>query len=196
MHPWTAIIAPVKHPSISTSAFSSNQNRLVTGFDIYHSLRYLMSPRKSKQGALVFGAGIPNWSYNIFQHSVSTERSCSDAKIPIRYCPCASERSDLSPNFYVGHSEQPLEPTLIHYDMKTARFKAKKLFGVKEITDDQSKYEVSLHKYPPSPHCNSTIGSYVNEDMLQYSWELIHNITSLYPGSKVSGGIFVSYRYV
>jgi hypothetical protein len=42
--------------------------------------------------------------------------------------------------------------------------------------------------------CNATITSYIDEQILQESWELVENITSLYPGSEVSGGIFLYPR--
>ena len=39
------------------------------------------------------------------------------------------------------------------------------------------------------PMCNATLSTYIDEEMLQDSWEMIERITSLYPGSDVSGGI-------
>jgi hypothetical protein len=80
MRPFTAIIAPAKHPSLSIEQFASNQDRLATGFDIYHSIRYLMSAfNKSK---LLFDSGIPRWSYNLFRESIPLTRGCKEAKIP------------------------------------------------------------------------------------------------------------------
>ncbi len=85
MHPFTAIIAPAKHPSLSIEQFASNQNRLATGFDIYHSIRYLMSAslneEKEKSG-LLFDYGIPRWSYNLLRQSIPLNRNCEMAKIP------------------------------------------------------------------------------------------------------------------
>ena len=84
MHPWTAIIAPSTHQSLSIPSLASNQNRLVTGFDLYNSIRYLMSPTASqnKQKTHLFDSGIPRWSYNLFQQTIPYGRNCQDAKIP------------------------------------------------------------------------------------------------------------------
>ena len=85
MHPWTAIIAPANHQSLSREAFAANQNKLATGFDMYHSIRYLMSPslvqKTDSKNSLLFDAGIPRWSHNLF-HEVIPSRNCKDAKIP------------------------------------------------------------------------------------------------------------------
>eukprot|EP00571_Detonula_confervacea_P000538 CAMPEP_0172318456 /NCGR_PEP_ID=MMETSP1058-20130122/34927_1 /TAXON_ID=83371 /ORGANISM="Detonula confervacea, Strain CCMP 353" /LENGTH=1694 /DNA_ID=CAMNT_0013033295 /DNA_START=295 /DNA_END=5379 /DNA_ORIENTATION=+ len=197
MHPWTAIIAPAYHPSLSTGPFSSNQNMLVTGFDIYHSIRYLMSPNK-KQNSLLFDAGIPRWSYNLFQQKIPSGRNCQDAKIPKEFCPCMDERSDMAPSFYVGHSERPgklLPLPELRYDWRTMRFAAPRLPGLLLPKNKQIKYDVSFNEENMlPPRCNATLGSYIDDAMLQDSWRLIGNITSLYPGSDVSGGIFLYPR--
>jgi hypothetical protein len=41
------------------------------------------------------------------------------------------------------------------------------------------------------PMCNATLSTYIDEEMLRDSWEMIELITSLYPGSDVSGGIML-----
>lgn len=94
MHPWTAIIAPVSHIQTSQSidTIASNQDKLVTGFDLYHSIRYLMSPFKDKNKA----EGLPPWSYNLLTQSIPNSRNCKDARIPIIFCPCINERTDMT----------------------------------------------------------------------------------------------------
>ncbi|KAL7552327.1 hypothetical protein ACHAWF_015555 [Thalassiosira exigua] len=200
MNPWTAIIAPQNHQSFSIEPFSSNQNRLVTGFDIYQSIRYLMSPslakQKNEQRVPLFDAGIPQWSYNLFQESIPLSRNCQEAKIPREFCPCTEERSDLAPSFYVGHSEQKkydLEPEL-KYDWKSEKFAARKLPGLLLPLDQQYKYDVQPNRNVSIPRCNQTLDSYVDENMLRDSWGMIDKITELYPGSDVSGGIFLYQR--
>jgi hypothetical protein len=98
MNPWTAIISPAQDLSSEIlSNLAWNQGRLVTGFDLYHSIRYLMTPFKDKNEA----AGIPPWSYNIFQESIPAKRNCKTAKIPIQFCPCKDERSDIGGTYSV-----------------------------------------------------------------------------------------------
>lgn len=85
MRPFTTILAPTKHPILSIEQFASNQDRLATGFDIYHSIRYLMSASISadqKESKLLFDSGIPRWSYNLFRESIPLTRGCKEAKIP------------------------------------------------------------------------------------------------------------------
>ena len=198
MQPWTAIISPASHQSLSIGPFSSNQNNLVTGFDIYHSLRYLMSPLLTggnyEQGSALFSAGIPPWSYNLFHHVIPQSRNCRDAKIPKEFCPCIIERRDMVPNFYIGYSEKVFAETTMQYDWTTMRFIPHKLPGVSRMKDKQRKYNVRFNKYVQAPKCNSTIDSYIDEKMLQDSWQLIENITAIFPNSSVSGGVFLYPR--
>ena len=81
MHPWTAVIAPANDQSLSIEHFSSNQDRLVTGFDIYNSIRYLMSPDNNQKSHMA-DAGVPSWSYNLFEQAIPLTRNCRDSKIP------------------------------------------------------------------------------------------------------------------
>ena len=103
----------------------------------------------------------------------------------------------MAPSFHVGHSEQSDRKLLLpplSYDWRTTRFAATKLPGLLVPRKTQSKYDVSFNRNMLSPRCNATLGSYIDEGMLQESWRLIHNITSLYPGSDVSGGLFLYPR--
>lgn len=198
MHPWTAIIAPAKLQTLSIGPFSSNQKRLTTGFDIYHTIRSLMSPVAKGNGhnSLFFDSGIPRWSYNLFQQTIPSTRNCQDAKIPKEFCPCLDERNDMAPSYYVGYSEQTGKLRLpeLKYDWMKNRFAAPKLPGYL-VPKAQSKYlDMSFNRNVLSPRCNATLGFYVDEAMLDDSWQLIHNITSQFPGSDVSGGIFLYKR--
>ena len=104
----------------------------------------------------------------------------------------------MTPSFYVGHSEDSgneLPMPMLRYDWRTNKFAAPKLPGVIVQKDTETKYEVQYNeKIVPPTSCNVTIGSYIDEDMLHDSWQLIDNITSLYPGSDISGGIFLYKR--
>lgn len=78
-----------------------------------------MSPSIKKKSSLI-DAGIPPWSYNLFQKTIPANRNCKDAKIPIQFCPFIDERKDMSPSFYVGHSEETMKSRLpmpaLNYD--------------------------------------------------------------------------------
>ncbi len=103
----------------------------------------------------------------------------------------------MAPSFYVGHSEQTdrkLALPLLSYDWRTKQFVATKLPGMLTPRITQSKYDVRFNKVVLQPRCNATLSTYIDEGMLKESWELVHNITSLYPESDVSGGIFLYPR--
>ena len=195
MHPWTSIIGPADHDSLSIEQFASNQDKLITGFDLYHSIRYLMTPSKNK--SVLLDGGIPPWSHNVFKQPIPVNRNCRDAKIPKEFCPCTAERSDMAPSFYVGHSQQEIKKyplTLLTYDWKSHQFAAPKLPG-RMTQKTEIKYDdVALNRNVIAPSCNATIGSYINEKMLQDSWGIIDNITALFPAADVSGGIFLYPR--
>ena len=219
MNPWTAIIAPVRHihTSQSIDTIASNQDKLVTGFDLYHSIRHLMKPFKDRSKAV----GIPTWSYNLLTESIPSKRNCKDARIPKGFCPCKDERIDIagtyissthlciavssiprlilcynqSASFYVGFSErlQLYGKPNLRYDWETKQFIPLRPVGV------ESQKLKAKHVVKPNPpiiqiECNATLDQYINEDMLIESWNMIENITALYPGSEVSGGIFLYPR--
>lgn len=115
------------------------------------------------------------------------------------FCPCIDERSDMAPSFYVGHSEQMMSKypmPMLNYDWRETRlFVAPRLPGKLVTKETKSKYDVAYNKVVLPPRCNATsLASYIDEEMLHDSWNLIHNITLLYPGSDVSGGIFLYPR--
>eukprot|EP00956_Cyclotella_meneghiniana_P022772 scaffold43433_cov74-Cyclotella_meneghiniana.AAC.6 len=193
MNPWTAIIAPVRHihTSQSMDTIASNQDKLVTGFDLYHSIRHLMKPFKDRSKAV----GIPTWSYNLLTESIPSKRNCKDARIPKGFCPCKDERIDMAASFYIGFSErlQPYGKPNLRYDWETKQFIPLRPVGV------ESQKLMAKHVVKPNPpiiqiECNATLDQYINEDMLIESWNMIENITALYPGSEVSGGIFLYPR--
>jgi len=106
MNPWNNMIVPSKYLTVS---LAENQKRLVTGFDLYHTLRRLMMPLNSNEddnSKISPLNGVPKWSYDLIRSTVPTSRSCSDARIPKRFCPCMNERQDLGNYFGVGFAEQ------------------------------------------------------------------------------------------
>lgn len=190
MHPWTTILAPADLAHLSIESLASNQDRLVTGFDIYNSMRSIMSQETTDL------IGIPPWSYDLLQDIIPSERSCVDAKIPSEFCPCIMARSDMAPSFYIGHSEQPNKyhvPGLI-YDRKSQAFIPRKPNGILSPAPERSFVMKPQHREVTKPLCNTTLDSYINQEVLRESWEMIENITSRYNGAEVSGGIFLYPR--
>ncbi len=152
-----------------------------------------MSPRNTKNYErkdinVLFNAGIPPWSFNIFRDSIPTSRNCTDAKIPIDFCPCTSGRIDLNPNFYVGHSEKKLPHPELEYDLNSTKFKAKKSFG----TSRSTLLERPIINYKDTSttlNCKSTlsIDEYVDKKVLV----LIDEITMPYKTLGKSEGIIL-----
>ncbi len=104
----------------------------------------------------------------------------------------------MAPGFYVGHSEQfnvkKYNLPLLDYDWNKQKFVASTLPG-RLVPKKQSKYDVAFNRNVPTPVCNTTfLDRYINTGMLEESWQLIKNITSLHPGSDVSGGIYLYPR--
>ena len=90
MHPWTTLVVPERNSKLSLDLLPLYQDRLITGFGIYNTMRHLMVP--ATKSDLI---GIPPWSYNLLQQTVQAKRSCLAAKIPPALCPCNKERNDM-----------------------------------------------------------------------------------------------------
>lgn len=104
----------------------------------------------------------------------------------------------MAPGFHVGHSEQfhlkKYNLPMLDYDWNRHKFVAPTLPG-RLVPKKQSKYEVVLNRNVQPPVCNTTsLGHYIDTDMLEESWQIINNITSLHPGADVSGGIYLYPR--
>jgi hypothetical protein len=111
MNPFNTLIVPEGLNGLSLKSLFSNQERLVTGFDLYHTLRGILTPSlnqttpKGKKEMNGLKGDLKKWSYNLLAVEVPDIRTCKDARIPYTFCPCIQERFDLMPYFYVGHSE-------------------------------------------------------------------------------------------
>jgi len=97
--PWTQIIIPEKLAGDSLRVLTTNQERLATGYDLYHTFRELMSSEDV--------APLPDWSYNLFRQEIPNDRSCKDAKIPGDFCPCEGPGLDRAPHFGVCNVFEP-----------------------------------------------------------------------------------------
>ena len=80
--PWLEILVP-QDLVLSKKAFFSNQGRMVTGYDLYKTMRYLMSDRTNP---LSVGQGIPDWSVDIIAEEIDRDRTCEEAKADPSLC--------------------------------------------------------------------------------------------------------------
>ena len=79
-HPWTEVLVP-EDLVLSKSALFNNQARMLTGFDLYHTMRSLMSDRTAS-----LEGGIPEWSFDILAKEISKTRTCEEAKVDPELC--------------------------------------------------------------------------------------------------------------
>jgi hypothetical protein len=106
--PWTQIIVPKNLQGVSLESLFANQNKLATGFDLYRTLRELMAFGKDESSAQSSSeAAIPEWSFNLLKTVVPDDRTCTDAKIPVDFCPCEGQGPDRPPNFGVCNPFDP-----------------------------------------------------------------------------------------
>jgi len=80
-HPWTEILVP-EDLVLSKSALFNNQARMLTGFDLYRTIRSLLSDRNAASSE----HGIPNWSFDILAKEISKNRTCEEAKVDPELC--------------------------------------------------------------------------------------------------------------
>merc|ERR1711862_1064633 len=130
MRPFFNLIVPENLKfHLSLDSLFTNQDKLVTGYDLYNTLRSIMTPRLKDGKHLIkhkkdYRNGIPTWSFNLLQEAVPNNRTCQDAKVPKEFCPCTEERTDLMPYFYVGQSEKlsEMNDAKLYFDDKKKWF--------------------------------------------------------------------------
>lgn len=107
LKPWTQIIVPKDLPGIDLKALKVNQKRLLTGFDLYHTLRVLMASNNDKAAGSKdkFIPSLPDWSHNIMTTEIPWNRSCKDAKVPLDYSPF--EGNKFVPTFGICNKFEP-----------------------------------------------------------------------------------------
>ena len=93
--PWTEVIVPESLSGISLEALKNNQERMASGFDIYRTLRDLMSTR-SENAKL---PTIPSWSINLLTTEIPEHRTCAEGKIPFELCRNENEKTYIAPSF-------------------------------------------------------------------------------------------------
>ena len=82
--PWTEILVP-EDLVASKEALFVNQHRMTTGFDLYHTMRSIISrSNKAQQGK--DNEGVPHWSFDLLSETVPLTRTCEDAKVDLELC--------------------------------------------------------------------------------------------------------------
>lgn len=101
-HPWSNVLFHESFNDISIDALVTNQDRLVTGYDLYKTLIGLIDGSFPSSDRYP----VPTWSYNLFHEVVPPNRTCDEAKIPREYCPCEGDKSDafVRPRFNLTQS--------------------------------------------------------------------------------------------
>lgn len=89
--PWTEILVPESLPSLSKKVLFENQNRLTSGYDLYHTIRSLMEVESLSTPL----APLANWTYDLLSMPVPSDRTCKEARVDEELC---RERS-IVPSF-------------------------------------------------------------------------------------------------
>lgn len=97
---WNNIILPARFRdgSASFEALAQNQDRMVSGFDLYHTMI-----RHMARGVAI-DTPVPSWSYDLLNSVIPRNRTCADARIEAAFCPCMEERDVkfMRPRFVHG----------------------------------------------------------------------------------------------
>ena len=80
--PWTQILVPESFPGLSKKAFFKNQNRMVSGHDLYHTIRSAIDQPKESTTLPPLG----NWSFDLVSTMVPENRTCRDARADPDLC--------------------------------------------------------------------------------------------------------------
>jgi len=101
--PWTHVLLPKALVGDSgMTQLYANQRKIVTGGDLYLTLRSLME--SSSSSGRNSRAARPPWSYNLIHDSIPATRTCKDAKVPIDFCPCEELVDFRPPSFGICNS--------------------------------------------------------------------------------------------
>lgn len=83
-HPWTELLVPERLIP-SKAAFFQNQHRMTTGFDLYNTIRSIVS--RSNGSMIDDDEGVPKrYSYDLLADEIPIHRTCEDAMVDPRLC--------------------------------------------------------------------------------------------------------------
>lgn len=89
--PWAYLLLPQALVGDSLKSLFVNQDRIVTGHDLYQSLLKMMMVGLPNDERAKHLSAVPAWSYNLLHDVVPETRSCKDAKVPEQYCLCEEQ---------------------------------------------------------------------------------------------------------
>jgi len=202
MNPFNNLIVPSGYSGLSLDALFVNQNKLVTGYDLYSTLRAVIAPRTKDIGPLremdrggQKQSGIPEFAFNLLDSKVPKYRTCSSAKIQNKFCPCIENRIDLMPHFYIGHSKEQKE---FLWPSSKFKYNPNNAMLITEYVPGKSRAnkrnENLSSQYSGSIPNSKQVDKAFQKGIFQPLWHEIDTITASYNGSKISGGIFLYPR--
>lgn len=210
--PWTEIIVPESLFGISLEALKTNQERMASGFDIYKTLRGLMSTR-SENAKL---PAIPSWSINLLTTEIPEHRTCAKGKIPRELCRNENEKTYIAPSFgtcnkfderlqffcpkkakdgrirveYSVGGQQKKTPKQAN---KRAKAQQKRMKRAKRTVQKKlQSANAKLTTETGTAASQTTLGGLPEE--LISSWQSIDATVATFPKARVSGGIFLYPR--
>ena len=179
LRPWTELIVPRAFSDLSLHSLYRNQDRLVTGHDLYKTLATAVVAGETSNMPPPGG-----WAIDFLSNVIPDSRTCFDASVPADYCIYESERPFSAPNFGTcNHAESDqsfLCPTMSREFQADLAKNVTSAFGTNTI-EERTCPEVSWR--------NATV-----RDPIQKWWSRIDRIVSLHPTARVSGGIFLYPR--
>ena len=207
--PWTEIIVPESLSGISLEALKSNQERMASGFDIYKTLRGLMSTNEEEAKL----PAIPPWSFNLLTTEIPEHRTCAEGKIPEELCRNENEKTYGAPSFGTcnkfdhalqffcpkqakgGRTRVRVEYSVGGQQNKTPkqgnkRGKAqKRMKRAKRAVRKRQPENAKLTTATGTTASQKALGTPPEE--LISSWQSIDATVAKYPKARISGGIFL-----
>lgn len=198
--PWTEILVPESQPRLSKSALFQNQDRLTSGYDLYHTLRGLMTaPLEGMADGQVMPAkiadrellannwslpAIPDWSFNLLESLIPKDRTCRDAKLDPHLC----REKTTSANFGTCNMlDKDQEKFCPEYQKKPKTVWIPTGFK-------QSAIRANLRAVGTKEH-NNPCGNFTKAPGIERDWDWIGNtLQTKYPKDHISEGIFLYDR--
>ena len=211
--PWTEIIVPESLSGISLEALKTNQERMASGFDIYKTLRGLMSTR-SENAKL---PAIPSWSINLLTTEIPQHRTCAKGKIPKELCRNENEKTHIAPSFGTCNKFDERLQFFCPKKAKDGRIRVRVEYSVggqrnktpKQVNKRRGKAQQKRMKRakrtqrqnPANAELTTDTGIAASQKIagqepeeLMSSWQSIDATVAKYPKARVSGGIFLYPR--
>lgn len=183
LRPWTELVVPKGLPGFDVRKLAENQDSLVTGFDLYHTLAKTIGARSPDKISVPSG-----WSYHLWKEIVPNHRTCSDARIPSDFCFFEEEHSNstISPNFGTCNRGEQNQFIFCHVRRK---YMQKKLATHSIKLVEKQELWMSLDKaiYDEGD-------AEADMRIRPSSWQEIDKIVAQSQNKQVSGGIFLYPR--